>query len=918
MAKKSTYEESEHRPKEVATEAVERNRTERGEGKSEEPFLANKSLTFIAGILILFGLYISSLYSYLLFHTLAEVFSIVVACGIFVIAWNSRRILDNNYLLFLGIAYLFIGVLDLVHTLGYTGMGIFQGYDTNLPAQLWIATRYMESLSLLIAPLFLARKLKANLVLMAYALATFLVLGSVFYWHIFPTCFVEGVGLTPFKKISEYIISIILLGAITLLFQKRKEFDERVFRLLAAAMAMTIAAELAFTLYIHAYGFSNMVGHYLKIISFYLIYKAIIETGLVRPYTLLFRNLKQSEESLRLQSEITSHLSEGVYLTRVSNGVILYTNPRFEEIFGYGPGEMVGKHVSIVNAPTEMTPKETVDHIVGIMKKTGSWRGEIQNIRRNGTPFWCYTSASIYDHPEYGEIIISVHAGITERRKIEKELQETQRELDIIFNSVPALIWSKNNEGKYLQVNRAYCETVGLAKEKILGRTDYDLYPTDIANQYYKYDQEIINSKKPVLGIEECHLKPSGDYGWSLTDKLPYHDAESNTVSTIGFAIDISERKQAEEALRESEERFRTVADFTYDWEYWIAPDGQFIYVSPSCERITGYSPEEFMNDPGLFKKIVHPDDHSMVVSHIHGEQNPGELFSFDFRIITRSGEERWICHNCQPVHGIDGRHLGRRGSNCDISNRKQMEEELLKVKKLESLGVLAGGIAHQFNNALSSITSHTGLLETEYPEDEKIMDYAKAMKQSAHRMAHLTSQLLAYARGGQYNPQPMSLSELVEGALSLIQHTLDSDIRLETDLRPDVMDVEVDRTQMQMVLSAIVANSNEAIEPPGRIRISTKNMNIDQRSIKVHPGLKPGPHVCLSIEDNGKGMDQETKERIFEPFFTTNFIGRGLGMASVYGIITNQNGSISVASEPGKGTAVTIYLPALEAKEEV
>jgi len=280
MTLRPTYEELERRPKEVATGLVEHNRMERGQGELEESFLAKKSMAFIAGILILFGLYLSSLYNYLLFHSFAEIFSIVVAWTIFILAWNSRRIMDNNYLLFIGIAYLFIGALDLVHTLGYRGMEIFHGYGADLPTQLWIASRYMESLSLLIAPLFLARRLRADLVLMIYALVTALVLGSVFYWHIFPTCFVEGIGLTPFKKISEYIISIILLGAITLLFQKRKEFDERVFRLLVAAMVVIIAAELAFTFYISTYGFSNLVGHYFKIISFYLIYKAIVETGL--------------------------------------------------------------------------------------------------------------------------------------------------------------------------------------------------------------------------------------------------------------------------------------------------------------------------------------------------------------------------------------------------------------------------------------------------------------------------------------------------------------------------------------------------------------------------------------------------------------------------------------------------------------
>ena len=176
MDKKPIQEEPEHIAKEVPTEVVEPDRTERGQGESEEPFLAKKPVAFITGILILVGLYLSTLYNYLLFHTLAEIFSIVVACGIFILAWNSRRILDNNYLLFLGIAFLFIGGLDLAHTLAYKGMNVFQGYETNLPTQLWIAARYMESLSLLIAPVFLGRRLRAGLVLMAYALATSLVL----------------------------------------------------------------------------------------------------------------------------------------------------------------------------------------------------------------------------------------------------------------------------------------------------------------------------------------------------------------------------------------------------------------------------------------------------------------------------------------------------------------------------------------------------------------------------------------------------------------------------------------------------------------------------------------------------------------------------------------------------------------------
>ncbi len=275
-----------------------------------QSFLPGRYTAILLGILVLFGLYLTSLYSYLLFHSLVELFSIVVACSIFVVAWNSRRFLDNNYLLFIGIAYLFIGGLDLIHTLAYSGMGVFQGYDTNLPTQLWIAARYVESLSLFVAFLFLRRKLKGKFVFVGYTLLTSLLLASIFIWNIFPQSFVEGVGLTPFKKISEYIISLILLGSIILLLKNRRELDKGVLKLLAASIVLTIGSELFFTFYVSAYGLSNLIGHFFKIISFYLIYKALIETGLTKPYNLLFRNLKQSEEELRKHREQLVELVE--------------------------------------------------------------------------------------------------------------------------------------------------------------------------------------------------------------------------------------------------------------------------------------------------------------------------------------------------------------------------------------------------------------------------------------------------------------------------------------------------------------------------------------------------------------------------------------------------------------------------------
>lgn len=273
----------------------------------EKGFISLQKVPSIAlAASVLFGLYLTSLYSYIFFHSLVEIFTIVVGFAIFILAWNARHLLDNGYLLWVGLTYLFVSIINILHTLAYQGMGVFPRYNANLPTQLWIGGQYLHSLSLLAAPLFLSRKFKVHLVLIGYAALTTLLLASIF-GGIFPDCYLDGTGLTPFKKSSEVIISAVYLASIVLLLKNRAHFDETVLRLLVFSIAFSTAAELAFIFYISVYGFSNLMGHFLRIISFFLLYKAIVETGLVKPFNLLFRDLKQSEETLR---EYTLQLQE--------------------------------------------------------------------------------------------------------------------------------------------------------------------------------------------------------------------------------------------------------------------------------------------------------------------------------------------------------------------------------------------------------------------------------------------------------------------------------------------------------------------------------------------------------------------------------------------------------------------------------
>jgi signal transduction histidine kinase len=240
---------------------------------------------------------------YLLFHSLAELFSIIIATSAFVIAWNSRRLRRDSYLTFLGTGLLAVAAVDLVHALAYKGMGVFPGLGTDTATQLWVAGRYLEAGMLLALPAFIGRRVGSGILLAAFSLAVLLIFVSIFAWENFPTCFVSGQGLTPFKLISEYVICGLILVAMALLWRRRKALDGYVVGLMLAAMGTTVVQELAFTLYADPYGFWNFTGHCLKILAFFLLYKAIVETGFSRPVELLFRDLKEGRRHLEELNE---------------------------------------------------------------------------------------------------------------------------------------------------------------------------------------------------------------------------------------------------------------------------------------------------------------------------------------------------------------------------------------------------------------------------------------------------------------------------------------------------------------------------------------------------------------------------------------------------------------------------------------
>ncbi len=273
-----------------------------GQGCQPEPSDGRKAAAGfggLAGISVLAAIYLTSWYSYLLFHSVVEIFSILVSFSIFMFAWNTLPFSRKRYLAVLGIAYLFVGGFDLLHMLSYKGMGILEVDGSNHATQAWIAARYIESISLLLLPFLFQRKVDYRPFLAVYSLVSAGLFLLIFVFHVFPDCYIEGRGLTPFKVISEYVICAILIAAALVLYRRRKNVDEIMFRLLLASFALTVASEIAFTSYVSVYGPANLIGHMLKLVSSYLIYRAIIARGLLKPYKTMFRDLAESQKELQ-------------------------------------------------------------------------------------------------------------------------------------------------------------------------------------------------------------------------------------------------------------------------------------------------------------------------------------------------------------------------------------------------------------------------------------------------------------------------------------------------------------------------------------------------------------------------------------------------------------------------------------------
>jgi len=374
---------------------------------------------------IFYLLYQSSQYNFLLFHTLAELFSIIIASSIFIVAWNTRDYLENSALLFIGIAFMAIGAMDLAHTLSYEGMNIFWGYDANLPTQLWIAARYLQGITFLIAPFLIGMMVRAWQVFLAYGLICMGLLAAIFF-GLFPDAYVEGQGLTLFKTGSEYLICLILAAAMLVFIQKNKYFSPSVLRWLVLAIAWTIGSELMFTAYLGVYDTANLIGHYLKIVAFYMLYKAVTETGMTRPFELLFQNLQQSRDDLRRERDFVSTILDTSYALLMvvdKNGCILRFNQALENSTGYRQEEVQRRYLWETGIFPETHEQIEQIHAQVLIDQTPyRYDGHINN-RENRNVHIAWSIAPSLDPQQQIQYTIWTGIDITERVQAEDELR---------------------------------------------------------------------------------------------------------------------------------------------------------------------------------------------------------------------------------------------------------------------------------------------------------------------------------------------------------------------------------------------------------------------------------------------------------------------------------------------------------------
>ncbi len=505
---------------------------------------------------------------------------------------------------------------------------------------------------------------------------------------------------------------------------------------------------------------------------------------------------------------------------------------------------------------------------------------------------------------------------ITERRHREDVLRKNERLLQSVFDNTTTVIYVKDIQGRHILVNKQFEKLFHLQRGEAEGKTNYDLFPAEIADKLWANDRKIIETKTP-LKVEECVALDDGQHTY-ISVKLPLYDSGGNMYAVCGISTDITESRKMYGQLRKlSQAVEQTVVSVII-----TDADGTIEFVNPKFSQITGYSREEAIGkNPRILKSgKMSPEEYK----HLWDTIAAGNAWRGELCNRKKSGEYYWELAQITPMKNEEGKITGYLAIKEDISDIKRahqeqaaLKEQLYHVQKLESVGKLAGGVAHDFNNVLMAITGYGNLIQMEETDIKTIHIYAKKLLDASERAVKLTQALLTFSRKQASQLKPVNLNDIISRAEHLLLRLVGEDIKLEKYLAAKDCIVQADSGQIDQVLMNLTANARDAMPDGGTLTIETTVWEPDDEFIRRYGLKKNNPYIVLSVSDTGMGMNEETRKRIFEPFFTTKEIGKGtgLGLAIIHGIVLQHHGMVEVQSEPGKGTTFKVYLPLIKLK---
>lgn len=504
---------------------------------------------------------------------------------------------------------------------------------------------------------------------------------------------------------------------------------------------------------------------------------------------------------------------------------------------------------------------------------------------------------------------------VTTRKQTEQALRESEERIRQIIDLVPHFIFAKDREGRFIFANRASAESLGIAPEAIGGKLELDLLPIkQDAYAFQKADLEVISGGHKKFIPEETMTDIHGNLHYLQTIKIPFTAPGTQETAVLGVAVDITERKLAEEALRESEERFRATFEQAAVGIAHVGLDGRWLRVNQKLCDIVGYSREELLNQS--FTDFTYPDTleaNREYIQQLVAGQIPN--YTLEKRYIHKEGTLIWANVTVSLLRSPSGEPKYLISVIEDISRRKRLEEQLRQSQKLEAIGRLAGGIAHDFNNILTIIIGNSELALLSLAEDDPLYADISQIGQVAERAASLTRQLLAFSRQQVLQPITLNLNTVVINIETLLRRLIGEHIELVTLLEPKLGQVKADPSQIEQVIINLAVNARDVMPYGGKLTIETANTMLDRAELDLGRNFEPGLYIMLAIGDTGPGIAPGILAHIFEPFFTTKEVGQGtgLGLATVHGIIEQSGGFIKVDSILQQGTTFKIFLPGVE-----